>query len=293
MTNYPLPATYDNTMLSTYLECPQKFFWTHIRELRKIGTGVAADFGAWMHTVLAHYYTAILEGEKRSVELMKHCVAEVPAWPESADLLDSLYTQATGEFLLTAYAEHYKGERLEPTMVEQSFALPIEGQFLYVGRIDLVGIVESVNSIVDHKTTTRLGPSFIRKISPNRQGTGYIWALRQYVDDISSFVLNGIRVTANRKNPGFVRTFPANRMEYDIDKWQKDTLEIIEHILRSYQRRSWIMNTDACSNFGDCPYRTLCLMRKDPYELRPPGTYEHHRWEPYAGAKFEFVDGTD
>lgn len=293
MKQYPLPATFDHTMLNTFLGCPQKFFWAHIRELRKAGTGTAADFGAWVHDILATYYTHVMKGEEKGPKLMARSIKESPQWNEPADLLDALYTQATGEFILMEYAKNYQYEKLAPLAVEQSFAIPIDNLYLYLGRIDIVGLVDDILSVIDHKTTKRLGKSFLLRVSPNRQGTGYIYAARQYFDGLSHFVLNGIRVTANRDNPGYRRTFPANRIEYDVERWLRDTNIIVSQIFQSYDRRNWVQNTDACADFGDCPYRPLCMMRQDPYELRPPHSYEHHRWEPYKGAKTHYVEGTD
>jgi hypothetical protein len=201
------------------------------------------------------------------------------------------------------------------TMVEMSFALPLfdykTGVFgfqndlpasipvLYSGRIDLPHISDNHLWVMDHKTTSILGPSFFDKMRMSAQQKGYAWAFEQLTGrKVEGYVINAIRT---KEPPIYVQSGQTSkygkkqtvsqwwseslaRERYylkpgELDEWRLNAIALIEEFFWHYSREYMPMKTAWCNQFGRCPYFDVCSSAKaDRGVMLQSGLFMDNLW---------------
>jgi len=216
---------------------------------------------------------------------------------------DDFRTYSCAVELIRRYEEQYPFEQFEVVkgrdgspMIELPFAIPLgeiesEGKVIklvWTGRIDLVYISSNGGGlyIMDHKTTSIMGPSWEASFTIASQIYGYAWAVEQLCGQpVSGVVINGLGIrkpTKTGKAFEFSRPFiPVIRSL--LDEWKVDTLHIVSDFIENARRGYAPKHTAWCNGkFGECPFRKVCTLDgNDQREVMlNSGEFQTNTWSP-------------
>ena len=187
-----------NSEVATWLNCRRKYYYEHDLNLEPIQRGDALGRGILLHEVLAHYYTALKHGNSHdsSAKIANEFLSEFLASPNY-----KMETVLEVRKLVTGYWALYQGDPdWEILEVEQTRALPLNDDFEYDLKFDLLVRVRSQNKIalVDHKTAYNFWTQ--DKIELNAQFPKYIGTLRANATQVDKVIINQLR-TRSLKSP--------------------------------------------------------------------------------------------
>lgn len=296
----------DNFALTMFQACPIKY---HLR-MREGWTirhkSAALGFGGSIHVGLATWY--------RSGSARDSLLAINDAWPDGLPVDDYRTKQKCVEVMI-AYMKEYPSETFRPVigpdgpLIEVAFTLPT-GLFLrcqeclsadesartethcsncgeakeeieYGGITD--GLVEFSEAVyvLEHKSTSQLGPSYFNQFRPNNQVTGYVWGAGE---------LSGKRVGGTLINAIGVYKASATKFERqitmrdkeEIDEWKISLHATCEQIKHCERTGIWPLHTVACTMYGRCEFHAIhelpqekqrtALLEQD--YIRKPWDYE-------------------
>lgn len=274
----------DNTIISSLLTCKRKWFYRHFLGLVPRAASSAPHFGIWVHHALDIMYKS---GWDLDTALEEWNKAELPP--------DLIRTKERGFEILKKYHSHYKGYPWEHLQGEATWEIvpnvDISGITLY-GRIDRIVRWQGSIWIVDHKTTSRLGPQYFDSFDPNFQPVLYITAARELYENVSGMVIDAIFVgkSAPRKSRQFVRKpiiYSDERLGSLFTEAMAHVAEI-KNITHSLIDRPdlWryicprCAHQTACGAWGGCEYRPLCRTECNRNILE--AEYRVQPWTPYT-----------
>ena len=247
---------FDYTMMSTFQTCQRKYYFRMVRNLVGKKTQTAPEFGKCIHSALDVWFST--RDINTTVRVFKESFVENPD--------DTKRTLVMGEWILRNYAEKYAAEPFKVIATEQTFELDLPNGNKHTGRIDKIIDWDGAIYVMDHKTTSQLGPQFFNKFKPNLQMSGYVWAARRLgFTNCSGILVDGILVAsglleASRR----ARLTPlardiSTRSEEELKEWEHTVLEIHDDIGECEGSGVWTPNFDACCDYGECPYRRICV----------------------------------
>jgi len=143
---------------------------------------------------------------------------------------------------------------------------PIE----YGGIMD--GVVEFGPQIyvLEHKSTSQLGPTYFNQFKPNNQVTGYVWAGGVMSGKrAGGAIINAIGVYKAGATK-FERK-PTSRSDAEIAEWLENVRRECNAIRRCEVTGEYAMRTTACTMYGLCEYHSVHTL--------PPGTARERRLE--------------
>lgn len=272
-------SDFDYTMMATFMTCRRKYYYRIQRGIIGKVPQTAPDFGKGIHKALDSWY--LDRDVNKAIDVFKTSYKEQPT-------VDDKRTHKMGEWILKNYAEKYRDQPFEVVETEREFCLPLPNGNNLIGRIDKIIKWDNVYWVMDHKTTSQLGPGFFKMHTPNLQFSGYTWAARQLGYPECQGVLVDAILVAKGLLPGpgksqtltpLARDF-AYRTDEDIEEYLGH-VENIQHDIKICEEMDvWTPNFDACTYYGECPYRRVC---KEPLALRERVIgmdYVEDRWDP-------------
>ncbi len=276
-----------NSALETAMTCPRKYYWKYERKIVPTDSGGSAplDFGIALHRALE------LRGMGHS---LKECQAAfVELFPRS---LGPSHTVQSGLAILDAYWAHYASDTMEVLHNEYPFEVCL-GPVTIFGRLDKVVYLPILDklAILDHKSTTKFGRSFLDMHNPNSQFSTYIFGGDCEFGDIDTLLVDGILVPYQYKRepkdkegqryqvesidgspawiiPAFERV-PTTRSPKDKESWKQNILSWTYNILKWQNDEFWPRadRSYLCSGkWANCPYRELCIIPDQPCNIEPP-----------------------
>jgi len=291
----------DNFALSMFQTCPSKYD-LRIRQGWSItDTAPALGFGGVMHEGLAAWY------KTGSVEAALQAIHE--AWPQGMPP-DDYRNEGKALKTMAEYIKQYPSEGFtivqgsEGALIEVPFSIDT-GMFLncsscgnytvyesacagcreplepieYGGIFD--GLVEFGPQIyiLEHKTTSQLGPMYFNQFKPNNQITGYIWGAGELSGKrVGGALINAIgayKASATR----FVRDF-TTRTQRDIDEWMKHVKYICQTIKNYEKMGVWPMHTSACTLYSGCEFRKVHVLSQEKDRQRQlEQAFKHDPWD--------------
>jgi hypothetical protein len=189
---------------------------------------------------------------------------------------------------IIAYNKHWPIESEPFTVVEGTVEMPFRlllgtanldtevqthaGKF-YVKDVNIywTGIVDSIVDygvplVMDHKTTSILGPTFFDDFVLSSQMMGYVWAANKLGHHTVGLLLDAI---AGRKptKTGVAVEFQRQRYFYSPEhlmEWEKDTFTLITDFLEHLCRAYFPKTTKWCfGKYGRCQYWDICSQQPD------------------------------
>ena len=298
----------DNSSLEHFTTCPRQALYSIVRRLKPAGERTALNFGGIVHKILEARYRACTALHAQTQDVTRVMIAtaerEFQKWspPE-----DDFRTFSCAVELIRRYEEMYPFEQFEVVrgadgspMIEVPFAIPlgviktdIDGtkkdiKIVWQGRIDLVYLSENGGGlyVMDHKTTSVMGPSYFAAFTIAHQMYGYAWAVEQLCGrKVDAVVINALGV---RKPTRTGNAFEFKREVIPVqrgllDEWKKDCLYIVADFIEMCRRGYLPKHTAWCNGkFGECPFRKVCTLETDDQReiMLNSGEYVANDWSP-------------
>jgi hypothetical protein len=273
----PFPLVWDNTMRVTFVSCPMKFWWEHMRKLASSETSIHLHFGGCfakgMEVCRRTYYSPGPHERDFSFAHAAGLQALIEEWGDYE--IGDLKTPKTFENLCLAYDAYFVQYPLETDAVqpyiradgtpavEYRFAIPLEvvhpetGEpIIYAGRFDMLGMMGSSLYVVDEKTTTYLGAQWMNQWDLRSQFIGYTWAARQHDLDVKGAIVRGVGV----KKSGIDFAAPLVSIpDWKIERWLEQVERDIMRAAECYINGYWDVNyAGTCTEYGGCSFNRLC-----------------------------------
>lgn len=296
-TNRPSPAlTYGGAFhdaLETYYKLPNKYQRPLPEEsLLKVLESTAYEFslnppqmGEWRtedrcHEELTRYINHYPTEPFKLLELNGEPCVELPfSLPlgviEQPDVLETEYTW---------------DEIVDPDTWPNESVAPAKVAFkkihvYWTGKIDLAVSMDGGNWIVDHKTTSMLGPTFYDHFKLSSQTIGYTWAGRQIFNERFNGLM--VNVIANRKKTrtGTGSSFERQRFYYrddQVEEWKENTLHRVSDFIANLARDYFPMSPAWCmGKYGRCKYHSVCTLPPNQrYDALHSDEFANNTWTP-------------
>lgn len=292
----PETLTYiDSSMLSTFRSCRKKFYWNYVQKMKPAGQSIhllaGGAFAAGLEHARLYQFRDHKDGPAHLDDLC-HAAMQgfIRAWN-----VDSEYEHETKNFhntfhALEAYLAEYPPftDPVQPLMkpdgspaTEFTFAIPLPvnnpagSPWMFVGRFDLLGYYGPLLVVQDEKTTSALGPYWLRQWDLRGQFLGYTWACRQLGYPVDHCIVRGIAI---QKTQHQFASVPVNYTNVLIDRWYATLLDTLHEINHFFEINQWSYNFgDACGSYGGCGYADLCKASDPELFLN---NYELNEWNP-------------
>lgn len=292
------PHTIDSTILSAFRGCMQKGFRQYVEHWKPKQQSVHLVAGGAFASGIeaardAYYVQGATPGDAEGIglqALLAHygdfeCPSDSAKSPERmCGALEFYFSRyplgADGANPITLPS----GRRgIEFSFAEPlSITHPVTGDpILYTGRSDMIAERANGIYIYDEKTASSLGASWGRQFEMRAQFTGYHWALRSQGIKAAGTVVRGVSILKTKYDTLEVLT---HRTDYEIDRWEHQTLRDIARAIQCWKEGYWDFALDgACTEYGGCPFTRVCKS-SDP-EAWLPMYFEQRVWDPLARAE--------
>lgn len=301
--------TYDNTILSTFADCEEKYRLFLLDGLAPTESGPAPAFGTAIHEAREVQRKALVAGqshEQAVAEAVKRFHEawdrEMPLYMKDIAKADDRRGKVNGEKLLRGYFGKYQGHIYKPVYLEIPFALhlgrtPKGREVVYSGIIDEVCEFNGGLYVLDLKTTSDFpSPWYFQKWKTNRAFKGYMAA----VEEVTGQVVDGILVHAiyvSTHGKFSKKPFSDYFQEYcyaftdeQIEEWKRDTLDLVDDVEGKKESGRFVHNFGtACTNFGGCAYKALCDVGPAERALVAKTQYKRVAWDPLAKERLRDV----
>lgn len=283
----------DNTSLEVFNACPRSAEYRLVHG-RVPASTAALIYGGWIHEGLEEWYRT------KDETLMLEKAMEAIGTDGEHFPLNEWRTPDRCMDTLQRYVRHYDSEPFKllehngKPAVEIPFSLPLgviplqcevdpaivdgadtEASPIYVndvhvywtGKIDLMIHLDERNWILDHKTSSMVGPTFWDQFSLSNQTIGYCWAGEQiYGSKFAGLVVNAI-VGRKQTRTGIPTAFERQRFYYRPDQvaeWEANTMTLVSDFLANLHRNDFPMTTSWCvGKYGKCKYHGVCTLPKE------------------------------
>jgi hypothetical protein len=271
-----IPGVVDSTMRSDWVACPTRF---HYSFGRKFGSPegstdliAGGSFAKGLEVLRKCYY-----GQKMSIRdsyeqgvlaAMQDYGDHQPPEHKKQKSLERVI-EALADYIAhyNPATDHIKpymvGANKDEPCVEFTFSLPLpilhpeSGEpILYAGRFDMLGVRNDQLVVVDEKTTSQLGPTWVNKWNLRGQFTGYIWACQQYGYPVLGAIVRGVSFLS--KSFGHAEAIQL-RAQWEVDQWYEQLLHDVRGMVRAWEENWYDQAFDeACADFSGCPFQSLC-----------------------------------
>ena len=270
-------SDFDYTMMSTFLRCRRKYLYRIEQGLVPRAAPMAPNFGKSIHLALDSWY--VDHNVEKAISLFREDFVE--------DLsVDDKRTHKMGEWILKNYHEKYQDQPFEIISTEKQFTIPLPNGNNLTGRIDKIIKWGGVVWIVDHKTTSSLGPSYVKMIEPNLQFDGYIYAARKLghhavgviVDAL--LVAKGLLDSSSRGRLTPLLRYDSYRSDAQLVEYEMIAMDVQKDITICERSGIWCPNYDSCTYYGECPYRRACVEEESLRHRILDSEYTVDHWNP-------------
>lgn len=134
--------------ITTYLNCPKKYEFEYVKELKSLNKSIDLEFGTTIHTAIECAFEGLNPVAVFRNEWLKLENEEMKKGKYSFSSLLEM-----GERFMSNFEERHL-KHLEPLYLEKEFQFDNEGT-QFSGTIDFVGHYKGVPSIVDWKTSDK------------------------------------------------------------------------------------------------------------------------------------------
>ena len=271
-------SEYDYTMMSTFLTCRRKYKFRHVEGLVPMVTATPLAFGGAIHTALDEWYKS--KDTDKAVEIFKG------TYEENIEV-DNKRTHRMGEWILRNYNDKYLNQPCKTVATEQAFTLPLPNGNNLIGRLDKIVDWDGVLWVMDHKTTSQLGYTFFNMHTPNLQFDGYVWAARQLGYNVQGLIVDAMLVakgllesSSRARLTPLARDF-AIRSDAAVLEYVKEITNIQGDMdLTQVGKAEYYPNYDACTYYGECAYRRICMEDPSIRDKVKKMDYKESRWDP-------------
>jgi hypothetical protein len=237
------------------------------------------------------------EGKQIDEKKIKEVWSTFIDLPESYE--EKSKTRANGERLCMDYVATYssRDKEWEVLGTEQKLIIPI-GDVSYAVKCDLVIKVNGNIFAVEHKTTSRITPTFFARFTPNTQVSAQTEAVRQEYGECSGVIVNAlesgwvtkpvlidpndsdsnnysIREVKHSKYYGkemaYCSGFHSNFQREIVNRTKEQLLDFKENakngaikLITDTQLNNFVKHEQRCHDYkAGCPYKEICISVAD------------------------------
>ncbi len=324
MSTIPLPLVdgntliIDNSSMEVFTTCPRAAEYSICHRRKSNSDSAALRFGGIIHKALDVRYRAATSMHAQSPEVEAVMLAvlnkEFEAWTPAED---EFRNHSFAVELIHRYGHQYPFESFEVARfpdgkpcVEIPFALPLGSleinedmwvrdvatgeislryigtlNVVWTGKIDLVYRYNGGLYIMDHKTTSMMGPSFFQDFELAHQMHGYSWAVETILGQpVAGYVINAL---ATRKPTKTGKSMEFERKAYQLSRshlqeWQSDALHIVSDFIEMVRRGYLPKHTKwCCGKYGTCQFHKVCTLSPEQRPLMlHSGEFVENTWSP-------------
>lgn len=296
----PFPSVFDSSSIAAWRSCPRKFELEYLEHWKP---GVES-----VHLVAGGAYAEGLEKARRAYYELGKSAEDSIAMGSIALLQkyggfqcppDSAKSAERTLGAMEYYFERYPlgedkavpltlpgGRRgielnfVEPIDLDDSdMRHPVSGDpLVYCGRLDMAVDYNGLRLGLDDKTTSQLGASWPRQWDLRSQFTGYIWGAGRLGVELQGFVVRGVSILKTKYDT--LETI-THRPDWQLERWHAQLKRDIRRMRQCWEEGYFDYNLDhACTEYGGCMFRDVCLMR-EPLPLLEQ-RYTRRRWDPIS-----------
>ncbi len=300
---------YDNSMLSSYKECPRKFLLRHVLGWRSTGVSMPLAFGLSWHSGQDALWQFAGKVDDPT-ELTNLAIAKfLETWEEQglnpepdiaqADMWGARTPGNAHEMYHHYIADRWKMLRTANLLAcEQPFAVPLPQtkDVWYVGRLDKVVEYNGETIVLEHKTTTAYSvssgfqSSYIESWYSDSQVKGYQFGGSLFFPAMTQVWVDAALV--HKKIHNQFRFIPVQHQVPLLKEWINDTREWVKRVeidLATLNNEGKLnqgcfpKNEGSCfGKFGSCTFLNICRTTPDPTKLaEPPEGWVVEFWKPF------------
>lgn len=289
----PFPLVWDSTTIGTLRSCPRKMFLQYMEHWKPGEDSVhliaGGAFASGLEETRKAFYVDGLHPDDAiarglGVLMKKYGTYEAPedspkSWLRMAGALEYYFSEYP--LGMDGAKPHIFGSGEHG--IEFSFAEPLPVThpetglpLVYAGRSDMVADSFGGLFIYDDKTTSQLGPSWIRQWDLRSQFTGYCWAMRSHGFHPTGCVVRGVAILKTDYKTAQAITY---RSDWEVDRWLAQVVRDIERAKVMWEEGYWDYNLDhACTEYGGCVFQRVCKS-PDPERWLKMG-FHQRVWDP-------------
>lgn len=320
----------NNSSLRDYEKCPRKFYHSRIANLWSGHYNENREEGSIFHALLAAWYTdrdtelvkevldaeyaplladtAFQEQTEHFLERRDYLWRLFLAYAEHYKDEDFVVVDTETSFITSLGDSCYGCQRLYPEEATRGFKLigscdckePIH---YLVGRADMLILENGLLKLVDHKTKkSSAGESYMAQFEESSQFTQYMYGVSRCSGRPVSLgianVIVKLKLIAERGVP-FHRNEEIVKTSVDFHIFEQDRLMLIDEIERDKAKLTpegiptapcFRRNTNACRDFGKCPYYALCNPARHNWWEIPEGVEMERREKDYVDDYMNLIE---
>ena len=291
----------DNSSMELFTTCPRQAYLYIIRRLELNRSRIALDFGGAFHNALEYLYKKYgntYRSIAENTDVIQYTATLPLATPEDDYRTSSYLVDGISKYLNDHPAEVWVPMTLpngQPA-VEIPFAMPIGTvdtasfgtiTIVWTGKIDLAYKSDGRLGLMDHKTTSMMGPGFFSEFEIAHQMYGYAAALEYIFNEpCAEITINGLgcrKPTKTGVKFEFLRhSIPINRAL--LDEWHVDSLALVSDFFAHCERGYFPKATKWCvAKYGSCQYRAVCSLAPEHRELAlSTSEFRPVTWDPLS-----------
>lgn len=273
----PFPEYIDSSMRGTLSGCQTAFRYSYVENLATRAESVhlvaGGAFAKGLEVARNSFYGENLSAEK-SVEAGAYAAIEAygdflpPEQGSGSNKTLPAVVKAIGFYfskwpMASDYMQPWRKSDGQPC-VEFSASIPLKvlhpvtgNPIIYCGKFDLLGEYNKLCFIVDEKTTSQLGQSWLNNWKLRSQQTGYVWMAREFGYPAAGAIIRGISFLKNKFETAEVI---EHRPAWQITRWKEQVEKDVARAIQAWVDDEWDLSLDtACTNYGGCQFQKLCL----------------------------------
>lgn len=303
----PFPTAIDSTMLKTARACLRKFELEYLFHWKSKSPSIHLHAGKAFASALEETRRAYWEDKLSPPEALERGMARMVVEYGTFDQPHD--TAKTLPRMLGALDFYFQNwpldvDPLKPYKwaenryaIEFSFASalpfinPQTGEpVIYTGRSDYIGEMNDALYIVDDKTTSQLGASWVNQWDLRSQFTGYTWHARDVASlPVQGCVVRGVSILKTKYDKAEVITY---RPQWQVDRWLTQVIHDLTRLAQAWESGYFDYNLDEeCNSYGGCLFRRVCLAQPENQIHWLEADYEKRVWDPLAREEKPLIEG--
>lgn len=155
----------------------------------------------------------------------------------------------------------------------------------WTGKMDIAASMDGANWVIDHKTSSMVGPTFYNHFQLSGQTVGYTWAAQQIFNQPFAGLMVNVIVGRKPTKTGVPTAFERQRFYYTADRvseWESNTLTLVSDFMTSLIRNNFPMNPSWCAGkYGMCKYHEVCTLPRNQRSFAlSSDVYTDNTWSP-------------
>ena len=295
MARFPFPRVLDSTILASFRACCAKGMMAYVEHWKPNTPSVHLHAGAAYAHGLERARRSFYEAGNPEAVAVKHgLLALNEAYgafqtPEGSNKTRERMTGAL-EFYFGRYpmSQDPATPHVLPSgrrAIEFSYAAPLpvlhpesDEPILYSGRADMLVDYAQGVYLLDDKTTSALGGTWISSWDLRSQFSGYCWLAQHAGFMVKGVLVRGVSILKTKYDTLQAIT---HREPWMIERWLRQTVRDAERMILAWETGQWDYNLDeSCTAYGGCQFKQVCVS-EDPKPWLEMN-FTRRRWDPLA-----------